>query len=365
MADCSDNNRLDYIDVVKGIGMLLVVFAHILVSGSVNWFIYAFHMPLFFFISGVLYNPAKYDSCLKLIKKRIRTLLIPYVIYSVVTWIVWVVYSIAAKKQVESYWMPLLQTVIAQGSGGFLVHNVPLWFVTCLFAVEVLYYFVNKIKSLALKLIVAFAITALGYLMIAVFGFFPFNLLPWSLEVAFAAFAFYAVGSIFGKKIVGFISFLHGKNVFLRILGILLLAGTVFACSRVNRHISFGSDRLGSHPLVLYFGAFSGIFMMFLLSYEIASINTRLKFLNKVTDYIKWIGKNSFRFMAVHVPIKGFLVTVAAKVFHVTVKAVGRSFVYSGIVFIATMIIASVITMATNFVIDKIAKKRRERKLTA
>ena len=143
----SPTKRIEYVDIAKGIGMLLVVWAHILVEGPINWFIYVFHMPLFFYISGMLFAPAKYNTCITLIKKRFHTLLVPYVIYSIVTWIVWATYSILFKAEVDSYWMPLFQTVIAQGSGGFLVHNVPLWFVTCLFVVEVTYFYINRIEK--------------------------------------------------------------------------------------------------------------------------------------------------------------------------------------------------------------------------
>ena len=46
--------RLDYIDLAKGIGILLVVIGH----GAFNNFgINIFHMPLFFCISGLTFTP--------------------------------------------------------------------------------------------------------------------------------------------------------------------------------------------------------------------------------------------------------------------------------------------------------------------
>ena len=53
-------NRYNYIDISKGIGILMVVWAHILLVGVSHSMIYAFHMPLFFFISGFLFNKEKY-----------------------------------------------------------------------------------------------------------------------------------------------------------------------------------------------------------------------------------------------------------------------------------------------------------------
>ena len=45
--------RLDYLDKAKGILIILVVIGHIWQSGPVFNIIYAFHMPAFFFISGL------------------------------------------------------------------------------------------------------------------------------------------------------------------------------------------------------------------------------------------------------------------------------------------------------------------------
>lgn len=46
--------RLDYLDIAKGILIILVVIGHIWQSGPVFNIIYAFHMPAFFLISGML-----------------------------------------------------------------------------------------------------------------------------------------------------------------------------------------------------------------------------------------------------------------------------------------------------------------------
>ena len=43
----------DYrLDNAKAIGIFLVVFAHVMSTSTITNYIYLFHMPLFFFISG-------------------------------------------------------------------------------------------------------------------------------------------------------------------------------------------------------------------------------------------------------------------------------------------------------------------------
>lgn len=51
-----------WIDVLKGIGIILVVIGHIsLDNGMSNW-IYTFHMPMFFALSGYLWSRFTFQS---------------------------------------------------------------------------------------------------------------------------------------------------------------------------------------------------------------------------------------------------------------------------------------------------------------
>ena len=138
------NDRYEFIDIAKGVGILAVVWAHILLVGWTHEIIYAFHMPLFFFISGFLFNVNKYSSFQTFLVKRFKRLIITYFIYSFVTWGIWFIFRYVRHDLVKSYWMPLLQTFIAQGSGSYLVHNSALWFIPCLLAVEIMFFFISR-----------------------------------------------------------------------------------------------------------------------------------------------------------------------------------------------------------------------------
>ena len=50
-------NRVEFVDIAKGIGIILVVYGHSSLSfHTANVWLHAFHMPLFFFITGMYYN---------------------------------------------------------------------------------------------------------------------------------------------------------------------------------------------------------------------------------------------------------------------------------------------------------------------
>lgn len=81
-----DNMRLAWIDALKGFGIILVVFAHYNLPATLDTYIFSFHMPLFFFISGFLFNFVKYTgSATNFVKGRFRSLIVPYFAFAVLT----------------------------------------------------------------------------------------------------------------------------------------------------------------------------------------------------------------------------------------------------------------------------------------
>lgn len=82
--------RIKSIDIAKGIGIILVVLGHLIpTSGqtpifleSVRSFIYQFHVPLFFFLSGLFYASDETWKCF--LSKKFKRLYLPYVIANIV-----------------------------------------------------------------------------------------------------------------------------------------------------------------------------------------------------------------------------------------------------------------------------------------
>lgn len=57
-ADAGDRDRrLEWIDAARGIGIVAVVIGHVWTRGAPRDLMYAFHMPLFFLLSGYLFSP--------------------------------------------------------------------------------------------------------------------------------------------------------------------------------------------------------------------------------------------------------------------------------------------------------------------
>lgn len=74
--------RDETIDVLKGIGIILVVIGHSGCPEQLINIIYMFHMPLFFIASGYLLNPQKLINVKSCAKRKIESLYFPFIKYS-------------------------------------------------------------------------------------------------------------------------------------------------------------------------------------------------------------------------------------------------------------------------------------------
>ena len=61
--------RLGWIDRSKGIGIFLVILGHASLPYEVSKFIFSFHIPLFFFLSGYLFYPTKHPFFFRFVKE--------------------------------------------------------------------------------------------------------------------------------------------------------------------------------------------------------------------------------------------------------------------------------------------------------
>ncbi len=95
------NARLDWLDTAKGLAIVLVVIGHVTsnyvtdksadvatVFHSLHWFIYSFHMPLFFMISGYLFRSSLKKDIETTAVNKLIAYGIPYAAFSFLYWVV-------------------------------------------------------------------------------------------------------------------------------------------------------------------------------------------------------------------------------------------------------------------------------------
>lgn len=290
-------NRLNVIDVAKGIGMILVIFAHVNYTPELLVLIYSFHMPLFFLISGMMYNKEKYPDFKSFLKRRMKTLIIPYVYFAFFS-IVYVYISEKMFPQLfdipgEKYIRYLTQIVISNWSGTHA--NEPLWFVLCLFLVEILYYFISK-KKTRFIIPVCFLISCCGWVLES--GILDFNnkLLPWSMDSAFFALSFYAIGNLssgFVKNTIQKIkNHKYGKIICIGLIILFTIAW--MPPTLINGKITMGSKIL-NNGFLLYLNGVLGTIIILLIS-----------ILLEKNKFLAYCGRNSFVLMASHYMIRRY-----------------------------------------------------------
>ena len=139
--------RLTWIDVAKAIAIFLVVFGHTMRGGPVQKIIYSFHVPVFFFISGMT---CKTDGIKKRIRNDIKRIMIPYYCFGGISIVIFAILGrfAAGKLGMSIDTSPvksILGLLYATDVNSALKFNAPLWFLPCLFATKLIYYALNKL----------------------------------------------------------------------------------------------------------------------------------------------------------------------------------------------------------------------------
>jgi fucose 4-O-acetylase-like acetyltransferase len=275
------NSRIEWIDTAKGLGIFLVVLGHTFTdNGLVPEIIWAFHMPLFFFLSGLTAKAWRPGSALT-VARSLKSLIIPYIFFSVVSIFFWV----TLKDSVSSseIWRKQLQQM-AYGVAGperHMGYNVPLWFFTCLFSVRLLFAALTlAVPSRPLQIFGVFLFVTAAHN----YAFPYFNSMIWNFDVALVALLFFMAGHVtLGAKVVlPFWTKLTRWGAVLTAL--LLLAASVAANGRVDMN-----GREFGNPIWFYLGAFSGIALII----EIANRFTNVAFL-------AFLGRASIVIFPVH-----------------------------------------------------------------
>lgn len=186
------------IDVAKGFALFLTVFGHVLTARQVwfNW-IFSFHMPAFFFLSGMTFRPDKYPSAAAFFKDKFKKRIIPYF---VITFIGLVICLIR-----PDYRAPLFAAGWKYELTWFLYYAQPknlyigqVWFLVGLFMAEVIFYFWYRLFHRAHPLVKFYSVMAMAWFGMnieIVNGLFTTMWrLPWKMDMAWTAAVFMIAG---------------------------------------------------------------------------------------------------------------------------------------------------------------------------
>ncbi len=169
--------RIEYIDIFRSFGILLMVMGHIGFGKKFDFFIHAFHMPMFFILSGYLFVHTKKSGLTfpALLRKKAATLLVPYATFGIAHYLLYALQYYLANGSIDT--APLLRLLWDNTDG--LPITGALWFLTAMFFADVLFYLIDRFipKDLPKAVIITF---------LAIFGNFAKTHLPFALPFALA-----------------------------------------------------------------------------------------------------------------------------------------------------------------------------------
>lgn len=278
--------RLQYIDVARGFGIFLVVLGHTYRGNVVQNWLYSFHMPLFFFISGWLYeNKINYKKdFFSFVLKKSRSLIVPYIDFLVFNFLYWIL--------VERHFR-----TFDQG---------PLWFLPVLFIVEcVVAIIVNWFVKTKTQSALILAVLLLGFICIDKVGIESECVIVGYFIRCYNAIIWYYMGYMLSQRYKNRIKSFTAREFscyFFVLMSFLL--NMLLGCS--NGRVDMFTNRFNNIYLYVLAALF-GIFFCIGISFFIGK--------NKALEYL---GKNSLIIMCTHEPIKRAVIQVVSFVLHVS-----------------------------------------------
>lgn len=273
-----------WVDTLKGLAILLVVIGHLSSPGLLRSWIYVFHMPLFFLVSGFFLIFSK-SSLKKFIQKRWNRLMIPYYFNGLLILIPFhgVLYIIGSHYNLtsgESFnWIDhIIGQIIAVRSDWELKGY--LWFLPCLLTASILIWCTWK-YLFKIRWLIIIGVSLLGILYNKYIGLS----LPFSLDMALIAAPIIAGGvDIFkyNSKIQWWFGF--------------MCLGVTIIISRVNGFTDMWASSLGNSYILFYLGGFTGSIFFLKLAQKLVSIK-----------FFIWSGKNSLYIYIYHFILVTFI----------------------------------------------------------
>ena len=194
-----------YIDVSRGLAILLMVYAHYTIDPRISTVIFSFHMPIFILVSGYFYR--KEITLKTTLIKTVKGLIVPYmaatILYAFISSWYYVTHTdisiVSGGEAGNIFLQKIYYGLWGISNTSTVFQNMesvgPIWFIVCLASVRIMYAVLSKMfKNEKVLSVVIAAFCAAGYLIGRYVAF-----LPWSLDVGMVSMVFFHTGFLIRK----------------------------------------------------------------------------------------------------------------------------------------------------------------------
>ena len=271
--------RLDYIDMLRALGIILMIMGHVAFGNVFKKYIHIFHMPMFFIISGYFWKSQSFSSMLK---KKARTLLIPYFAFGIFHLII----HFIRIGHIDSHGFYLLLWENT-AEGGVPIAGA-LWFLTAMFFSEILFWCVQRINLSEMWIAIIAALIAISGMACATY--LPYRL-PWAFDVGMLGVGLYEIGKLLKEKW----NKLLDLNSLISSLAFVLFSALGF----VNGYVNLRQGLYSIWPL-FWINAVGMTISLLNLSRLVYGRVTEKKLLEKPLTWIRGIGRDSLIYLCLN-----------------------------------------------------------------
>lgn len=236
------SKRIKWVDTTKFLGIFAIYLGHFGPSiGKSFELVYAYHVALFFFLSGCMSTYDHENNIFKFIKKKFKKIMIPFFIFSFISLIFYILLEDPSLQQV-------LQQVkiVIRGNIRNEFFAESLWFLSCLFLMEVIFKVLKKINNKLIIFLICLAIFLIFNTLIKPTPLESPKLL-YNLDTAFFYLIFYAIGYITYPKIIDLFELnTKSKKIIFITLGIIF---SIYASVEFFKHDSL-FNFLSTTPII-------------------------------------------------------------------------------------------------------------------
>lgn len=284
--------RIEWLDALRGFAMVCVVLGHAAsVPKDIELWIYAFHMPLFFMISGFLFRYERYGSFSGCARDQAKKLLVPYLLLYLINVPLWVI-----NRKVFGDSSGTLQELLF---GGLVANqdveiqsNGALWFLPALFLTELMYW---KLQDLHHRQKVNLAGSVGGCFLVGVLltSFMRVHM-PWHISCIPMTVVFYHIGH-------EFMSLYRAKKEELDGTSSAIVSMTIVCLLAIGTSVAFANGKISVHG-----NSYRDIALALIAIFALSLAFTLLFMKLPRMGLLDFIGRHSIVYLGFHVPILRF-----------------------------------------------------------
>lgn len=285
-----EKKRIEFIDLAKGVCILLVVLGHLVPIVNLKLsFIFCIRMPLYFCLSGLFFKD--YGGLRNFTIKKVNKILVPFIFWYIASYIFYYLGATVLDGNVSEY--HYYDIFVKPG-----IFNVPIWFLLCLFWSNLIFFIIKAVcRNERIVLAGVLAATCIGWAMI---HYNVFNFLY--IGSAFSCMPFFYMGYLFKRSSLLYPGSSKTKDILIMTASLVVALLFAFSVENPPRLLYLTNEVVAGNPITIYCCAVAFVTALLLICKLIGRI-----------PFIVWLGRYSIIVLVTHILLRVIYFTLLNK----------------------------------------------------